>query len=186
MLEKFLPRQHFDSYEDFKANYRVNILDNFNFAYDVVDDWAETRPEKTALVWCNDHGEERIFSFGQLKQLSNQAANFFKCYGIRKGDPVLLLLKRRWHYWVCMLGLHKLGAIAIPATIQLTKKDIVYRNNTASVKMIVSIDEPDIVCNIEAALPVKAGSTSMRNSETLPLFGSDLRETNPPAAKTLC
>lgn len=87
MLEKFLPRQHFDSYEDFKANYRVNILDNFNFAYDVVDDWAETRPEKTALVWCNDHGEERIFSFGQLKQLSNQAANFFKCYGIRKGDP---------------------------------------------------------------------------------------------------
>lgn len=85
-----------------------------------------------------------------------------------------------------MLGLHKLGAIAIPATIQLTKKDIVYRNNTASVKMIVSIDEPDIVCNIEAALPVKAGSTSMRNSETLPLFGSDLRETNPPAAKTLC
>lgn len=153
MLEKFLPREHFDSYEDFKTNYRVTVPEKFNFAYDVVDAWAVEKPEKTALIWCNDHGQERIFTFGEIKRLSDQAANLFKSYGIAKGDVVMLLLKRRWHYWICTLALHKIGAISIPATVQLTKKDIVYRNNAASVKMIVAVGDADLVENIEAALP---------------------------------
>jgi acetyl-CoA synthetase len=152
MLEKFLPRDKFDSYEDFKENYRVNIPDKFNFAYDIIDAWAFEQPLKIALTWCNDHGDERFFTFDDLKRLSNQAANFFTSVGISKGDVVMLLLKRRWQYWICTLGLQKIGAISIPATVQLTKKDIVYRNNAASVKMIVSVTETEIIQNIEAAL----------------------------------
>jgi acetyl-CoA synthetase len=153
MLEKFLPKDNFDSYEDFKKNYKVNIPDNFNFAYDVIDAWASENPCKKAMVWCNDHGDEKVFTFGDMKYLSDKAANLFKSLGISKGDAVLLLLKRRWHYWVCTLALEKVGAVSIPATIQLTKKDIVYRNNAASVKMIVSVADDDVVRNIEAALP---------------------------------
>ncbi|MGD8400239.1 MAG: AMP-binding protein [Bacillota bacterium] len=153
MLEKFLPRDRFNSYEDFKQNYRVNIPPDFNFAYDVADAWAAEAPDKTALVWCNDHGAEISFSFADLKRLSDQAANYFTAIGLGKGDPVLLILKRRWHFWVIVLGLMKIGAIAIPATVQLTKKDIVYRNNAASVKMIIAVADPEVVANIEVALP---------------------------------
>jgi acetyl-CoA synthetase len=153
MLEKFLPREKFSSYEDFKENYRVTIPPDFNFAYDVVDAWAATAPGKTALVWCNDQGDERIFSFADMKRLSDQAANFFTSAGLGKGDPVLLILKRRWQFWVTVVGLMKIGAIAIPATVQLTPKDIAYRSNSASVKFILSVSDSDVVANIEAALP---------------------------------
>jgi len=152
MLEKFLQRMQFNSYEDFKANYKVNLPDHFNFAYDVMDVWADEAPDKIAMVWCNDAGEERILSFKDMKYLSDKAANFFKSQGIHKGDVALLLLKRRWHYWVCTLALEKLGAVSIPATVQLTKKDIIYRNNAASVKMIVSVMEHEIVSYIEDAM----------------------------------
>jgi acetyl-CoA synthetase len=152
MLEKFLPRMEFESYEDFKANYKVNLPDCFNFAYDVMDAWASAAPDKTALVWCDDNDEERIFSFKEIKRLSDKAANLFAANGIRKGDVVMLMLKRRWHYWICTLALEKLGAVSIPATVQLTKKDIIYRNNAASVKMIVSVVENEIVSFVEAAL----------------------------------
>ncbi len=153
MLEKFLPRERFDSYEDFKNNYKVNIPDKFNFAYDVIDAWAAEKPDKRALVWCNDHGDEKIFSFGQLKRMSDKAANLFKSLGINKGDVVMFLLKRRWHFWVCTLALEKIGAISIPATSQLTKKDIAYRNNSASVKMILSVIDDELLDSIEEALP---------------------------------
>lgn len=152
MIEKFLPRRHFDSYEDFKANYKVNLPENFNFAYDVVDAWAAEEPHRTAMVWCNDDAEERIFSFDDMKRLSDKAANLFVSHDIKKGDVVLLMLKRRWHYWVCTLALEKIGAISIPATVQLTKKDIVYRNNAASVKMIVSVSDHEIVSFVEEAM----------------------------------
>lgn len=153
MLERFLPREKFNSYEDFKKNYKVNIPENFNFAYDVVDQWAAEKPDKIALVWCNEHGEEKIFTFGEMKKLSDKAANFFKSLGISKGDVVLFLLKRRWQFWVCTLALQKLGAISIPATVQLTKKDIAYRNNSASVKMIISVADEEVIEGIEEALP---------------------------------
>ncbi|NLV35966.1 MAG: AMP-binding protein [Clostridiaceae bacterium] len=152
MIEKFLPRVHFDSYEDFKANYKVNLPENFNFAYDVVDAWAIKEPYRTAMVWCNDEAEERIFSFADMKRLSDKAANLFVSHDIKKGDVVMLMLKRRWHYWVCTLALEKIGAISIPATVQLTKKDIVYRNNAASVKMIVSVSDHEIVSYVEEAM----------------------------------
>lgn len=152
MLEKFLPRMEFNSYEDFKANYKVILPDNFNFAYDVMDAWASVSPDRTALVWCDDNGGERIFSFADIKLLSDKAANFFVNHGIHKGDVVMTLLKRRWHYWICTLALEKIGAVSIPATVQLTKKDIIYRNNSASVKMIVSVTENEIVSFVEAAL----------------------------------
>lgn len=167
MLEKFLPRTEFNSYEDFKSNYRVNIPETFNFAYDIVDAWALEQPGKTAMVWCDDDGGERVFSFLDMKRLSDKAANLFKANGIKKGDVVMLLLKRRWHYWVCTLALEKLGAVSVPATVQLTKKDIVYRNNAASVRMIVSVPEHEIVSFIEESL--KDSPTV----ETIALVGSN-------------
>jgi acetyl-CoA synthetase len=153
MLKKFLPREQFDSYEDFKKNYRVNIPENFNFAYDVVDAWALENPGKMALVWCNDHHDERRFTFSDLKQITDKAANLFRSLDIGKGDVVMLLLKRHWQYWVCTLALEKIGAISIPATIQLTKKDLIYRNQAASVKMLIVVNEEEIIRTIESALP---------------------------------
>lgn len=153
MLEKFVPRLNFDSYEDFKKNYSVKIPENFNFAYDVIDDWADEKPMKSAMVWCDDHGDERRFTFSDMKILSNKAANFFKSHGIQKGDVVMFMLRRRWEYWVCTLALQKIGAISIPATVQLTKKDVAYRSNAASVKMIVAVNDNDVIQNVEAALP---------------------------------
>ena len=125
LLKKFLPRIEFDSYEDFKANYKVNVPENFNFGFDVVDAWAEEEPEKKALVWCDEEDNEKDFTFTDIKRLSNKAANFFKSLGVKKGSVVMLILRRRWEYWVCATALHKLGAILIPGTLQLTKKDIV-------------------------------------------------------------
>ena len=78
VLDRFLPRQEFDSYEDFKQNYRVNIPDHFNFGFDVVDAWAKEDKNKKALVWCDDHDNEKIFTFEDIRKLSNQADHFFK------------------------------------------------------------------------------------------------------------
>ena len=153
MLEKYLPRQEFSSYEDFRANYRVCIPDHFNFAYDIVDGWAQLQDDKPALAWIDDQQEEiSRYSFGDMKRLSNQAANLFKARGIVKGDTVLLLLKQRVEVWVCLLALHKIGAIAIPASFQLKSKDLVYRFHVASVKMVISVDDPDLLESLDFAL----------------------------------
>ena len=89
ILNKFLPRIKFDSYEDFKKNFTINVPEDFNFGYDVVDAWAEAEPEKRALVWCNDHGEEKIFTFTDVKHISNKMCNYFKSIGLKKGDKVI-------------------------------------------------------------------------------------------------
>ncbi len=149
MLEKFLPRIDFDSYEDFKVNYKVNIPDGFNFAFDVVDAWACEDVNKPALLYCNDLGVRRMYTFEELRKLSNKAANFFTSNGIKKGDRVMLMLKQRVEAWICILALCKLGAVCIPATFQLTKKDIVYRCNAAKVRMIVAVDDDNIVKEIQ-------------------------------------
>ena len=151
LLDRFLPRIEFDSYEDFKANYKVNVPENFNFGFDIVDAWADSEPEKKALVWCDDHGGEKVFTFTDMKKLSNRAANFFKSIGVQKGTVVMLILRRRWEYWVCATALHKLGAILIPGSLQLTKKDIVYRGNSASVQTIVCVNDAFVIDQIEAA-----------------------------------
>ena len=151
MLEKFLPRVDFDSYEDFKTNYKVNIPEGFNFAYDVIDAWAEQDNQKPALLYCNDDGARRLYTFAELKSLSNKAANFFASKGIKKGDRVMLMLKQRPEAWICILGLCKIGAVCIPATYQLTTKDIVYRCNAAKVRMIVAVDDEHILKSINEA-----------------------------------
>jgi acetyl-CoA synthetase len=152
LLNKFLPRVDFDSYEDFYENYQINIPENFNFAFDVSDAIADSEPDKIAMVWCDDKGAEATFTFGEIKKYSNKAANFFRKIGIKKGDAVMLVLKRRYEFWFCLLALHKLGAVAIPATHLLTKKDIIYRNNAADIKMIVSVAEDDVIHHIDDSL----------------------------------
>ncbi|HEX2925167.1 MAG TPA: AMP-binding protein [Ruminiclostridium sp.] len=149
MLEKYLSRVDFSSYEDFYENFKINIPGNFNFAYDVVDEYAKTTPDKVAIVWCDESGAEATFTFGQLKEYSDKAANFFKSLGIKRGDPVMLILKRRYEFWFCILALHKLGAVTIPATHLLTSKDIIYRANAADIKMIVCVNEPEVLKHIE-------------------------------------
>ncbi|MCL2677525.1 MAG: AMP-binding protein [Clostridiales bacterium] len=153
LLKKYLERTRFSSYADFKQNYKLDIPENFNFGFDVVDAWAEENPAKQALVWCDDHGGERFFTFADLKRLSNQAANLFCGLGIEKGDRVILFLGRRWQYWVCAVALHKLGAVLVPASLQLTAKDIAYRNNSAGVKDVLSVPDGYILGQIEEALP---------------------------------
>lgn len=153
MLNRFLPRESFTSYDDFLENYQVNVPENFNFAVDVVDVWAKSDPDKPALVWCNDKGDERRFSFGDISLESARAAAAFSHMGIKKGDTVMLLLKRRWQFWIYAPALMRLGAVYIPATIQLTKKDIVYRCAAASVQAIFSITEKDIYEAAAKALP---------------------------------
>ncbi len=151
MVEKFLERTEFESYEDFKQNYKLNIPEGFNFGYDVIDEWARQDAEKPALVWCDDDGRELRYTFGDVKRWSDKAANMFAAKGIKKGDMVMLMLKQRPEVWFLMVGLHKLGAIVIPATYQLTPKDIVYRCNAAAVKMICAADDPEIVAHVDAA-----------------------------------
>ena len=149
MLNRFVSKVDFNSYEDFMENFRIIVPENFNFGYDVVDEAAAANPDKIALVWCDDKGGNKVFTFGQLKHFSDKTANFFSSLGIRRGDPVMLVLKRRFEFWFCILALHKIGAIAIPATHLLTPKDIVYRNNAADIKMIVSVSDEIVIRHIE-------------------------------------
>lgn len=153
LLNRFLPRIEFDSYEDFKENYKVNVPENFNFGFDIVDAWADQEKDKLALVWCNDHGEEKKFTFSDIKSLSNQAANFFKSIGIKKGSVVMLILRRRWEYWICATALHKIGATLIPGTLQLTKKDIAYRANAAGICTVICVNDKFVLEQVDAAFP---------------------------------
>ena len=153
MLEKYLKRTEFSSYEDFSKNFCVTVPERFNFAWDVVDEIARETPGKPALVWCDEKGEEATFSFAAMAEMSTRAATFFLSIGIRRGDPVMLVLKRRYEYWFCLLGLHRIGAIAIPATHLLTRKDIAYRNNAASITAIIAVNEEKVLENVDAALP---------------------------------
>lgn len=151
LLEKYVSKTKFDSYEDFVQNFKINVPENFNFAYDVVDELAATQPDKVAIVWCNDSGESARFTFSQLKYYSDKTANFFQSLGIKKGDPVMLVLKRHYEFWFCILALHKIGAVCIPATHLLTTKDYIYRNNAADIKAIVSVADSEVVENIDEA-----------------------------------
>ena len=145
MIERFLKQTTFVSQEDYGKNLEFIIPEHFNFAYDVMDEWAKEKPEKLALLWTNDEGESIRFSFSDLKEQSDRAAAYFMQLGIGKGDMVMLILKRRYEFWLSMLALHKIGAVAIPATHMLTTHDIVYRNNRASVKAIICAGEEYIL-----------------------------------------
>lgn len=153
MIENFLEKTEFSSYKDFMENFHVRVPENFNFAYDVVDRWADEDPDKPALLWTNDRGECHQFTFGEMKKYSDQTASFFQSAGIGRGDMVMLILKRHYQFWFSILALHKLGATAIPASHLLTEKDIVYRCNMAGIKAIVSTGDKIIVDHVEKALP---------------------------------
>ena len=125
--------------------------DNFNFGYDVVDKIADEEPDKTALVWCNTEGEEHIFSFSDIKRLSNKTANVFKNAGIKRADRVMVVLKRHYEYWMVAVALHKLGAVMIPATHMLTVNDFVYRLKSANVDAVVCTPQNDVPDKILSA-----------------------------------
>ena len=152
LLSRFLTQTHFESQEDFIRNLHFKIPERFNFAYDVMDVWAEEQPDKLALLWTNDDGACRRFSFGELKTLSDRTAAWFMQLGIGRGDKVMLILKRRYEFWLSMLALHKIGAIAIPATHMLTRHDIVYRNTRAGIKAIVCVGEEYVMRQVSDAM----------------------------------
>ena len=153
MVERFLKQTKFTSIEDYNKNLEFIIPENFNFAYDVMDAWAEEKPEGLAILWTNDQGEEIRTTFAELKEQTDQAASYLMSLGIGKNDPVMLILKRRYEWWVIMLALCKIGAIVIPATHMLTKKDIIYRNTRASVKAIICVDDAYVTEQIKLAMP---------------------------------
>lgn len=145
--------REFLDYDDFKKNCRLKTKKDFNFAYDVIDKYVSDFPRKRALVWINDEGEEKTFTFDDISRESQKAANWLVSKGIKKGDTVMLILRRRYEWWILMPALHRIGAIVIPATDQLLQSDIEYRTNAADVKMIISYDNSDIQTEIEKAMP---------------------------------
>ncbi|KAI4452966.1 acyl-coenzyme a synthetase [Holotrichia oblita] len=144
-------RTDFSSYAEFYKEFKVNMPENFNFGYDIVDEIAKTNPDKTAIVWCNDMHEEKIISFAEVKRMSDKMANALTGLGINKGDVVMVMLKRRYEYWYLTIAMHKIGAVLIPATHLLTVKDLVYRINAADVKMIISVDDQQLCGCIDEA-----------------------------------
>ena len=151
MLNKFLKKEEFSSYEDFMQGFKVQVPEDFNFGYDVVDAWAKAVPEKEALLWANDKGEVKHVTYGALKNISDQCAAFFQGIGIEKGDRVMLILKRRVEWWYAMVALHKIGAVAIPATHMLTDKDIMYRCHMAGISCIISCGDPIVLGHVQKA-----------------------------------
>ena len=162
LSSRFVSGTEFKSYEDFKENLKITVPESFNFAFDVVDVYAKEVPYKRALVWCNDRGDELVITFGDLLEKSNRAANFFGRHGVGKGDCVMLTLKGRYDFWIAMVGLHKIGAVAIPATHMLRAKDIAYRIDKAKLKMIVSIEEDGVPDEIDAACRMIDGDVPVR------------------------
>ncbi|MCL2085083.1 MAG: AMP-binding protein, partial [Oscillospiraceae bacterium] len=151
LLERYLPRVDFDSYEDFYANFKLNVPGGFNFGFDIVDGWAEIDPDKPALLWCDDHGGEERFTFADISKASNRAANALRALGVGKGDVVIMILRRRYEYWMLAAALNKLGAVIVPASLQLTAKDIAYRVKAAGAKMLICVHDEFVLSQAEQA-----------------------------------
>ena len=145
IYERFTRRQRDDyaTLEELYKEFKIECEDDFNFAYDVLDVLAEEKPDKLAMLWVSNDGEEKRISFKDMARYSNKAANLFKSVGIKKGDFVMLVLKRSYLFWYCMMGLHKIGAVAVQATHLLTAKDYVYRLNAGRIKMAVITGDND-------------------------------------------
>lgn len=126
---------------------------HFNFAYDIVDEVARKSPDKLAMLWVDENKQDRRFTFSDISRLSSQAANYFRSLGIQKGDRVMLVLKRHYQFWISIIALHKLGAIAIPATSQLVQHDFEYRFSAAGVSAIICTPEDNVPTNVDLALP---------------------------------
>lgn len=129
------------------------IPDNFNFGYDVVDVLGTEKPDKRAMIWLSKNKEEKVFTYRDMKKYSTMTTNYFKSLGIQKGDRVMLILKRHYQFWFSIVALHKIGAIVIPATNLLTKKDLVYRFNAAGVKAVVCTPDGEVADHVDASIP---------------------------------
>lgn len=152
MIERYLTQTHFTSEEDFRDNLHFVVPETFNFAYDVMDEWAKVAPDKLALLWTGERGEELRATYAEFKEQTDQAAAYFLSLGIRRGDKVMLILKRHYQWWISMMALCKIGAVAIPATHMLTASDIVYRNQCASVKAIICVNDEYVTTQVREAM----------------------------------
>ncbi len=152
LLDRLSTNKPYTTYQEFCSTYSVTPPAHFNFAFDVMDALAEEHPNQCALLWVGPDNAERRFTFADIRELSNRTANALRSLGIKKGDIVLLALRRHYQYWYTMLALHKLGAIAIPVTHQLTPKDYAYRFNAAGARMVIATVEDDVPAQITAAL----------------------------------
>ena len=153
MIERFLTQTKFTSEDDYAKHLHFIVPENFNFAYDVMDTWAEEKPDKVALLWTSERGEEVSTTYREFKEQTDRTAAYFMQLGIKHGDKVMLILKRHYQWWLSMMALCKVGAIAIPATHMLTVHDIVYRNQSASVKYIICANDEYITKQIAKAMP---------------------------------
>lgn len=153
MIERFLTQTKFTSEDDYAKHLHFIVPEIFNFAYDVMDAWAEEKPDKVALLWTSERGEEVSTTYREFKEQTDRTAAYFMQLGIKHGDKVMLILKRHYQWWLSMMALCKVGAIAIPATHMLTVHDIVYRNQSASVKYIICANDEYITEQIAKAMP---------------------------------
>ncbi len=143
-----------ETYDENKVldSYKLKYPDNFNFAYDIVDDIAINDPDRRAMVWVHPNGEERTFSFKDMKVLSDKTAHYLSSLGIKKGDPVIVILKRHYQFWYIAVALEKLGAVMIPVTFMITPHDAEYRINAASVKAVICTAEGNACQSIDDVL----------------------------------
>ena len=152
MIERFLKQTSFKDNEDYTRNLQFIVPENFNFAYDVMDRWAAEAPDDKAIMWVSETGEEKEITFLQLKEESDRAASYLMSLGIGRGDMVMLILKRRYEFWIATIALHKIGAIAIPATHMLTAQDIIYRNNKAGIKAIICVGDDYVLKQVKNSM----------------------------------
>ncbi len=135
------------------ASFDFDVDENYNFGYDVVDYLAEKCPDKTAMIYLNaDKTVEKKFTFSDMKKYSDMTANYFTSLGIKKGDAVMLILKRHYQFWFSIVALHKIGAVVVPATNQLQKKDLTYRFDRADIKAVVVTADGDISASCDEAI----------------------------------
>ena len=158
LLNLYLERTEFESYEDLRDHLKIRVPENFNFAYDVVDVYAKIEPSRRAMVWCNNEGEAKTVTFADLKTGSDRAAQVFKKQGVRKGDTVMLILKGRLEFWHALLGLHKIGAIGVPATHMLTEHDLAYRFEQAGIRLVITVPDPALEEAIDCAAAKTTGT----------------------------
>lgn len=149
MIERYLKQLDYSSYEDFMQNFRVSVPAHFNFGYDIVDEWARTAPGKVAITWTDGMGHERRVTYGEYKKVSDRVASWFLSLGIKKGDRVMLILKRHIEWWYIMVALHKIGAVAIPSSYLLKPHDIAYRVFEAGVETIITLGEEEFLDNVD-------------------------------------
>lgn len=134
------------------TKFDLDLKYDYNFAYDVIDEIAKHEPERAAIHWVSENGEEKIFTYKELSQESSRMANMLMAHGVEKGDMVMAVLKRHYEFWILAYALMKIGAVLIPATCQLMKKDYVYRFDLARVRFIVATGEDNVPDHVEEAL----------------------------------